>query len=425
MKKHLFAIFALFFALGKIIFAQENYDTSGSPVAFAFKYQKGDSYRILSTVEEDVFVNMRFSHHSQIINRVSATVTDAKRGSGTIDSTFMTSEQSVGSTNYSTFSWGEEYHSIFTRNALGVYTISDEYFMPTVRDVPVFSGRKVSPGESWTAQGHEAHDLRQSFGLSSPYKVPFTAEYTYLGTIPRVSSQTGQNASKNKRDVLHVIKVHYNLYSESPNLSALPGNDYPQTTMGYSEELIYWDAEKGAIDHYTENFRILMETAYGYLYEFRGTARAEVTDFERTSTKENVDLISSQIKDMGISNVTVRQGEKGLTLSLEDIKFKPDSAELLESEKIKIEQIAQILKAYPNNDILIGGHTALAGTQEERQILSEERANAVADYLLNLGVRDHYHVFTQGFGATQPIAPNSTEAGKAKNRRVEIIILDK
>ena len=47
-------------------------DTTGPSVQFKFKYQKGDRYAILSTVNEDVFVNMRYDHHDEIVNRVSA-----------------------------------------------------------------------------------------------------------------------------------------------------------------------------------------------------------------------------------------------------------------------------------------------------------------------------------------------------------------
>ena len=91
---------------------------------------------------------------------------------------------------------------------------------------------------------------------------------------------------------------------------------------------------------------------------------------------------------------------------------------------MKLEQIAQILEAWPENDILVTGHTALAGTAKMRQELSEQRARAVADYMILLGVRDRFHIFTQGFGATKPVAPNTTEEGKARNRRVEITIMD-
>ena len=58
-------------------------------------------------------------------------------------------------------------------------------------------------------------------------------------------------------------------------------------------------------------------------------------------------------------------------------------------------------------------------------MLSEQRASAVANYLIELGVREKHHIFTRGFGAEKPIAPNTTEANKARNRRVEITVLEK
>ncbi len=391
----------------------ETYDTKGGAVKFAFQYKDGDSYRILSTVNEDVYVNQVFDHSTEIINRVSCEVTSVDENGAVHNGTFMTSENSTGASG-AHFEYGEDYTSTFYRDTHGTYTITDEFFMPTVRDVPSFPDRAISPGESWTAQGSEAHDLRTYFGMEKPYIVPFTATYTYLGTV----------TSEGKK--LHVFTVSYSLSFSTPrSANTMPYTDTPTLMKGYSSEVIYWDAEKGAIDHYRENFRIIMETLYGNVFEFRGNAHAEVTDFTRTNTEENVDSVQKQIDEMGIDNVTVKQGEKGLTLSVEDIKFAPDSAELLPSELEKLQLIAEILQAFPDNDILVSGHTALAGTEKVRQRLSEERAQAVADYLIQLGVRDQYHIFTQGFGATRPIASNSTAAGKAKNRRVEITIMDK
>lgn len=407
------AIFAAVFSFLPLSFFAEDFITDGTPVHLAFKYKKGDMYRILSTVDEDVYVNHLINHHSVIANRVSAEVTDVEKdGSGIHNCTFMTTEDSTGSYTGSKFSYGEEYKSVFSRDPHGIYTISDEYFMPTVRDVPVFPDKEISAGEKWTAKGHEAHDLRRGFDITRPYKVPFNAEYTYLG----VQKNTG----------LHVINVKYTLFMESPKPKSMSSMaEYPAVTKGYSDEIIYWDNEKGAIDHYTENFRILIESSIGNIYEFSGKAKAEVTEFARTGTNENVESVQSQIDGLGLKNVTVTAGEKGLTIALEDIKFEPDSAVLMESEKIKIQKIAEILEAWPNNDILVSGHTALAGTEKMRKLLSEERANAVADYLIDLEVRDRFHIFTQGFGAKKPVASNKTEVGKAKNRRVEITIMDK
>lgn len=390
-------------------FSQEQ--AGDSSVQFEFKYKKNDRYRILSTVNEDVFINGEKSHHALIVNRVTARVTETdETGGGITECTFMTTEDSTGSRTGAKFSYGEEYKSVFHRTKNGIYTISDEYFMPTVRDVPVFPDKKLSPGDKWTARGHEAHDLRRIFGLETPYKVPFIAEYKYLG--------------KEEEGNLHVFKVKYNMKMKVPQNQIPQTEDYPVAMNGFSDETVFWDLEKGSIDHYSENFRIIMETATGAVLEFSGTAQAEVTEFERTATEENLSAIQKKVSDMGIQNVTVSKGEKGLTLSLEDIKFQADSAELLDSEKMKLEQIAQILEAWPENDILVTGHTALAGTAKMRQELSEQRARAVADYMILLGVRDRFHIFTQGFGATKPVAPNTTEEGKARNRRVEITIMD-
>ncbi|MBP5157031.1 MAG: hypothetical protein ILP18_04065, partial [Treponema sp.] len=291
------------------------YDRSGGPVKFEFKFKAGDKSRILSHVNEDVYVNYRLNRHSVILNRISMEVTaEGEDGSGTVEGTFMTSENAVTRRGGpSTFVWGEEYESKFNRSKLGVYDISDRYFMPTVRDVPVFPDREISPGESWTAKGHEAHDLRRQFALETPYKVPFEAEYTYLGTVTATSkagADTGTDGSVDGGEVtktLHVINAKYNMYMKTPTPSGVVAYlDYPTEMMGYSDELIYWDNETGAIDHYTENFRILMESSYGNVYEFRGTADAEVTAFERVATEEQIADVEEQIKQLGIDDITVK-----------------------------------------------------------------------------------------------------------------------
>lgn len=378
---------------------------------FRFKYAEGDSYRILSTVQEDVIVNGQFDHYAEIVNRISVDVTSVDGDSAEHSAVFMTSESSTGRTDRQ-FTWGEEYRSVFGRDSLGVYDIGDEYFMPVVRDVPVFPQGDVKVGETWTAEGHEAHDMRRIFGLEKPFKVPFSARYTYKGPV------------ESDGRTLHLIDVRYNLYYASPAPSGAVPGDYPAVTMGYSHQSVYWDNDKGAIDHYNEDFRIIVETARGNVFEFTGTAQAEVTEFKSRSA-DRLDDVRHTIEELGIKDTQVRADEDGLTISMENIQFEPDSAELADSEKLKLQKLAGILRQFPDNDLLVTGHTALAGTASARQELSEQRAASVAAYLTELGVKDAYHIFTQGFGAERPIAPNTTEEGKARNRRVEITVLDR
>ena len=414
MKKLLVIFFMATFFSDAIFFAQEH-----SPQKFEFKYKKGDSYRILSTVNEDVFVNNELNHNAEILNRISVRVTDVdENGDGVHEANFMTSENSTGAAG-GIFSYGEDYESVFSRDAFGKYKIGDEYFMPVVRDVPIFPDKEISVGEKWSAQGHEAHDLRRTFGIKTPFKIPFTAEYEYLGI-----------EKNDEEKILHKFSCKYKMEYSSQDLPAEYLNlefslDVPVRTVGFSNQTIFWDSEKGCIDHYNEEFKIVIQSSYGNVFLFQGTAHAEVTDFVRTADERNVNSVLEKIEDLGISDVSVSATEKGLTLSIENIQFMPDSDVLLDSEKIKLQKIAQILNAYPENDLLIVGHTALRGSMKEQMELSEMRSRAVADYLIKNKVRDKYHIFTKGMGGSSPIGDNRTESGRAKNRRVEITIMDK
>jgi outer membrane protein OmpA-like peptidoglycan-associated protein len=120
----------------------------------------------------------------------------------------------------------------------------------------------------------------------------------------------------------------------------------------------------------------------------------------------------------------VRVTDEGVAINLENVRFAADSAVLLPEEKAKLDKIAAILARYPDRDVLVTGHTALAGTPKERQTLSEERARAAADYLIAKKARPPERVVVKGYGATRPVAPNDSEEDMKKNRRVEITILE-
>jgi outer membrane protein OmpA-like peptidoglycan-associated protein len=134
--------------------------------------------------------------------------------------------------------------------------------------------------------------------------------------------------------------------------------------------------------------------------------------------------INARLSEHAVQNTRAEAGSAGVVINLSNIQFQANSAEMLESEYSKIEEIAAILKTLPGRRILVAGHTALAGTEEERRSTSLARAQAVADYLIRLGARSRREITVQGFGAERPVADNNTAAGQALNRRVEITILD-
>ena len=390
---------------------------------FRFQFKNGDIYRINSTVTEDVFLNGRFAHKAYITNRVTVEISDVRQAvngspaSALHTCTFMTSEQSSNGT----FSWGREYPSIFRRDSFGVYTIDEQYFMPVVRDVPVFPPSDVKKGESWRHQASEAHDLRDNFNIQKPFVVPVDVTYTYQGNIQR-EGKTYQ-----------LIEVNYDLYYEIPLKNIQSGQNgklslpmlYPVRTMGYSKQRLYWDNDAGILPFYDEVFTIQMELNTGAIIEYRGSAKAEITALQRMDKEKIAEMLDKNIQDLGIANTTVQKTDEGITISLENIQFEADSARLLPAEKEKLKKIGTLLREYPDYELLISGHTARAGKVEDRQQLSEERAAAVANFLIDLGVREGHHIFTRGFGSEKPIAPNTTEENMARNRRVEITVLEK
>jgi outer membrane protein OmpA-like peptidoglycan-associated protein len=104
------------------------------------------------------------------------------------------------------------------------------------------------------------------------------------------------------------------------------------------------------------------------------------------------------------------------------ILFATNQSTLQPKARQNIQKMAEVLKEYPDTDIIIAGHTDSDGTDEYNQKLSERRAQSVADYLKTLGVMGS-RLKTIGYGETQPVQSNDTAAGKQANRRVEVAIM--
>jgi len=382
---------------------------------FEYKHIQGAKYRILSVVDEAVFLNGVLSHRAEILNRIAVEVTDVKDGRGNHKATFQTSERVVYDSAAKTqaksgFAWTREYDSVFERDKLGYLTIDPKYYMPVVRNVPVFPDRDLNITDKWRAEGYEIHDFRDSFGIQEPYRIPFIANYTYVG----------QREWKGKN--YPAFSVSYKIASRPP---AVKGRLYPVRIMGDFDQIVYWSHSLGQAIAYEESFRMTFEMSDKRKIEFRGNAQAEFIESEEMNKEKLVDEIKKEIDRLKIPDVDVRAVDEGISLTLENIQFVADSAKMLPGEQGKLERIAAILKRYPERDIVISGHTALAkGTRDEHLELSQERARAVADYFLANNVRTADRMVIRGYGADMPIADNKTEEGMRKNRRVEITILE-
>lgn len=123
------------------------------------------------------------------------------------------------------------------------------------------------------------------------------------------------------------------------------------------------------------------------------------------------------------NDIVVEETDAGLRLSVQNIRFQPDSDQILPQERSRLDDIARVLKLAGDAQFLIEGHTAAVGKPAGEQQLSVERARAIAKELAARGI-DAERMMCTGYGGTRPIGDNSTDEGRAQNRRVEITILE-
>lgn len=119
---------------------------------------------------------------------------------------------------------------------------------------------------------------------------------------------------------------------------------------------------------------------------------------------------------------TVNNGEAIKVTFDSGILFATNSSTVSDASKSALRNFASSLNSNPDTNIKIIGHTDNTGRVEYNQTLSEKRAKSVYDYLLNQSVSSNRMSF-EGKGITDPVADNSTAAGRQQNRRVEILIL--
>lgn len=107
---------------------------------------------------------------------------------------------------------------------------------------------------------------------------------------------------------------------------------------------------------------------------------------------------------------------------LSKLEFIPTQAVLTEDSYSILDQLAELVKKYPDSRLEISAHTDNQGTALGQTALTQAKAEAVLQYLLTKGI-DLNQIKAQGYGATRPIASNADEAGRIHNRRIELTVL--
>jgi outer membrane protein OmpA-like peptidoglycan-associated protein len=150
-------------------------------------------------------------------------------------------------------------------------------------------------------------------------------------------------------------------------------------------------------------------------------AERDLVAADREAIKKERDELAGMLKGALSSVAETSESARGVVVSLSGILFDVGKATLMPASQISVAKLAGILMVFPHMNLSIEGYTDSTGSNELNMKLSMERARTVYEFLMAQGISSDRMKY-QGFGPENPVAPNDTEANRAKNRRVEVVL---
>jgi outer membrane protein OmpA-like peptidoglycan-associated protein len=127
-------------------------------------------------------------------------------------------------------------------------------------------------------------------------------------------------------------------------------------------------------------------------------------------------------RDPFLKDVPMKPIKAGESIVLKNIFYETDKYELKEESLVELNKLVSFLNKNPKLKFEVSGHTDNVGTKPYNQVLSEKRAQSVYNFLLGKGIAAS-RMISKGYGDTKPVADNTTDAGRSKNRRTEFMII--
>jgi outer membrane protein OmpA-like peptidoglycan-associated protein len=201
-------------------------------------------------------------------------------------------------------------------------------------------------------------------------------------------------------------------------------------TLNKADVALKEDEDKEAVDHLA--YLAKQQVAIAQVTAQRKTAETVVNKADasrssvqldaRTAEADAAKLLIEQ-QNILINELNAQKTERGLVITLSDVLFRTDKAQLQSEGLRNVDKLADFLHQYPGYKVLVEGYTDSRGSDQHNQDLSNRRADSVSRELLHSGI-SRERVITRGYGEEYPVADNDTASSRQLNRRVEIILSD-
>lgn len=315
---------------------------------------------------------------------------------------FYVNEDTRRGTSYINSGIHESIFSSFYIDKEGNLNMIEDNGYPSFRSFPSYTEEKLKKGDTWEAYAVRVVDPLNK-GIFTRMKI--YVQYTYL-----------KDSVFNSEEVYEISAKWATRYSNISDDADENGDPELKQAYGSHSSRILVSKKTGTAllvsDQVDETF-VYMD---GNRYQFKGSISL-FTDYPPSVNNEEV-----QTKVQGIQNIEYEKTIWGLKLKLMNLQFHPDSAVLVDGEEDRLDKIAEVLKT-TDSMFLVEGHTARVGSLEGEKELSYERAMTIIKELVKRGIKEDRFI-CKARGGSSPIDTNETEEGRARNRRVEITILE-
>jgi len=302
----------------------------------------------------------------------------------------------------------------------------NRYFPLTLIAAAIFSGCSSMPQNPTLAEAHSSYNsARTNPQVTSLAAVELQNAGESLNKADAALSKGENDATVNQ--LAYIAKQQVGIAQETAKRKAA---ELAVTNAAAKRDQVRLEARTTEADAAKRQVAIVQETAD----QQAATAKQQAAIAQANADQQAAALAAAGAKaerdqaliaqqEMQLKELNAKKTERGLVITLGDVLFSTNKAQLKSGGMHNLQKLADFLKQYPQHKVSVEGHTDSTGSDSLNQELSERRANAVRTALIDKGISSD-RITMRGYGEAYPVAGNDTAGNRQLNRRVEIIVSD-